>query len=106
MDYWLGFIAYELTLFAAIGFLVGGFDDVIIDCIWVARTLWRRLTVYRVTQRVTITTLNPPVMPGRIIVFIAAWDEAGAAPHLYTAGENGPDQSAVMLARDGRAWWD
>ncbi len=77
MDYWLGFIAYELTLFAAIGFLVGGFDDVIIDCIWVARTLWRRLTVYRVNQRVTITTLNPPVMRGRIIVFIAAWDEAG-----------------------------
>ena len=37
---------------------------------------------------------------------LAAWDETGGAPHLYSAGENGPDQSSVMIARDGRAWWD
>jgi glucose-6-phosphate 1-dehydrogenase len=37
---------------------------------------------------------------------LAAWEEAGGAPKLYTAGENGPDQSSVMLANDGRAWWD
>ncbi len=37
---------------------------------------------------------------------LAAWEQSGSAPLLYTAGENGPDQSAIMLARDGRAWSD
>jgi glucose-6-phosphate 1-dehydrogenase len=37
---------------------------------------------------------------------LAAWEEAGGAPKLYTAGENGPDQSSIMLANDGRSWWD
>ncbi len=76
MDYWLSVIAFELTLFAAIGFLVGGLDDIVIDCIWIARTLWRRLTIYRSNKRVNVSTLNPPVTPGRIIIFVAARDEA------------------------------
>jgi glucose-6-phosphate 1-dehydrogenase len=37
---------------------------------------------------------------------LAAWDEAGAEPHLYAAGSNGPTQSALLMDRDGRAWWD
>jgi glucose-6-phosphate 1-dehydrogenase len=37
---------------------------------------------------------------------LAAWDEAGGDPVGYAAGSNGPTQAAVMLDRDGRAWWD
>ncbi|MBL8545453.1 MAG: glucose-6-phosphate dehydrogenase [Hyphomonadaceae bacterium] len=37
---------------------------------------------------------------------LAAWDASGAEPYLYAAGSNGPTQSAVLLDRDGRAWWD
>jgi glucose-6-phosphate 1-dehydrogenase len=37
---------------------------------------------------------------------LAAWEEAGGEPHPYAAGSNGPTQSALMLDRDGRAWWD
>lgn len=37
---------------------------------------------------------------------LAAWDANGSEPHLYAAGSNGPTQSAVLLDRDGRAWWD
>ncbi len=37
---------------------------------------------------------------------LAAWDETGGEPHPYAAGSNGPTQSALMLDRDGRAWWD
>jgi glucose-6-phosphate 1-dehydrogenase len=37
---------------------------------------------------------------------LAAWDEAKVEPHLYAAGANGPTQSALLLDRDGRAWWD
>ena len=37
---------------------------------------------------------------------LAAWVELGAEPHLYAAGANGPTQSALLMDRDGRAWWD
>ena len=37
---------------------------------------------------------------------LAAWEETGQAPKLYAAGENGPNDSTVLLANDGRAWWD
>jgi glucose-6-phosphate 1-dehydrogenase len=37
---------------------------------------------------------------------LAAWEKAGGDPFAYAAGTNGPTQSAVLLDRDGRAWWD
>ena len=37
---------------------------------------------------------------------LAAWDALGGEPHPYASGSNGPTQSALMLDRDGRAWWD
>lgn len=37
---------------------------------------------------------------------LAAWEEQGGEPSAYAAGSNGPTQSALMLDRDGRAWWD
>jgi glucose-6-phosphate 1-dehydrogenase len=37
---------------------------------------------------------------------LAAWDRAGGDPYAYAAGTNGPTQSALLLDRDGRAWWD
>ncbi|HYD89828.1 MAG TPA: glucose-6-phosphate dehydrogenase [Vitreimonas sp.] len=37
---------------------------------------------------------------------LAAWRQAGVEPYGYAAGSNGPTQSALMLDRDGRAWWD
>ena len=63
-------------LFAAFGFVIGGIDDVIIDCIWIARSVCRRMTVYRHNDRAHVETLIQPKAPGRIIVFVAAWDES------------------------------
>jgi glucose-6-phosphate 1-dehydrogenase len=37
---------------------------------------------------------------------LAAWEKAGGEPQPYTAGTNGPTQSALLMDRDGRAWWD
>ena len=37
---------------------------------------------------------------------LAAWDEVGGEPYGYAAGSNGPTQSALLMDRDGRAWWD
>ena len=76
MDDLLALAAYELTLFAVIGFLIGGVDDFLIDCVWMLRSLWRNATVYRRYNRSNVATLPPPVTPGLIIVFIAAWDES------------------------------
>ncbi|UAK24150.1 glycosyl transferase family protein [Sphingomonas nostoxanthinifaciens] len=66
----------ELTLFAGIGLLLGGIDDLAIDLLWLARLVWRRATVYRRHRRSTAATLPPPERPGLIAVFVPAWREA------------------------------
>jgi len=37
---------------------------------------------------------------------LEAWAQAGGDPKPYAAGSNGPEASASLLDRDGRAWWD
>ncbi len=37
---------------------------------------------------------------------IEAWDRGGGAPELYAAGSNGPLAAAMMMDRDGRAWFE
>jgi adsorption protein B len=76
MDMWVAFdaAARELALFAAAGFLIGGLDDLGIDLIWLARSAWRRATVYSRHPRATAATLPPP-KPGRLAIFVPAWRE-------------------------------
>jgi bacteriophage N4 adsorption protein B len=76
LDVWLIFIAQELTLFAVAGFLVSGIDDILIDMVWIIRSLWRRLFVHLWHDRADAQTLAAPELPGRMIIFIPAWDEA------------------------------
>lgn len=66
----------ELLLFAAIGLLIGGIDDLLIDLLYGARRLWRSLTVYSRMSRMTARDLPPPGATGPIAVFVPAWDEA------------------------------
>lgn len=72
----LGLLRNELLLFAAIGLLIGGIDDVLIDLIYAARRLWRALAVYSRMPRMTARDLPPPGAAGPIAVFVPAWDEA------------------------------
>ncbi len=37
---------------------------------------------------------------------LSAWDADKTPAHLYAAGTDGPAQAAMMLDRDGRAWFD
>jgi adsorption protein B len=67
--------ARELALFAAFGFLIGGIDDLVIDLIWLFRTLWRRVAIYTRFPPADAATLAPPSHPGRLAVFVAAWHE-------------------------------
>ncbi|MBB5687613.1 glycosyl transferase family protein [Sphingobium boeckii] len=72
----LSAVAHEFVLFAAIGFLIGGLDDLVIDAIWLGRIYWRRTTIYRRYPRGDLLQLAPPDRPGWIAVFVAAWQEA------------------------------
>ena len=71
---WVAVAARELALFAAIGFLIGGLDDLAIDLIWIGRALWRRAVVYTVHPRADAASLGRP-MPGRLAIFVPAWRE-------------------------------
>jgi adsorption protein B len=64
-------VARELLLFAAAGLLIGGLDDLLVDLLYLARRL-----VKGPATPIRSYALTPPVQPGRMIVFIPAWDEA------------------------------
>jgi len=66
----------ELLLFAGIGLLIGGLDDLLVDLIYAVRRIWRSLTVYRRIPRMTARDLPPPGAAGPIAIFVPAWDEA------------------------------
>jgi len=60
--------AREALLFAAIGFLIGGLDDLLVDLLWL-REKWRgRL------RPVSASDLPPPARP--MAIFVPAWDES------------------------------
>ncbi len=69
-------VQHELLVFASFGFALAGLDDLIVDAIWVVRTLWRRTFVYTRHKRATVATLNPPTNSNRLVIFIPAWKEA------------------------------
>jgi len=72
----LGFARNELLLFAGVGLLLGGLDDVLLDLLYVVRRLWRDLTVYRRFPRMTAKDLPPSGVAGPIAIFVPAWQEA------------------------------
>lgn len=73
--------AREATLFAAIWFLVGGLDDLAVDIIYATRRLKNNLL-----PRKGAPILSDTLPPGRIAIFIPAWDESAViADMLRTA---------------------
>lgn len=64
----VAFTAREALLFAAIGFLVGGADDLLVDLLWLREKLRGRL------RPADATRLSPKGPP--LAIFIAAWDES------------------------------
>lgn len=63
-------VAREATLFAAIWFLVGGLDDLLVDLVYLIRRARRWL------RAEAMADLPGGIPEGRIAVFVAAWDEA------------------------------
>lgn len=77
--------ARELALFAAVGIALGGIDDLLVDLCWIAGRL-RRGYDRAAREAPTLASYGPPKRPGRLAIFIPAWDEAGViAPMLRHA---------------------
>lgn len=76
-------VARESMLFAGIGFLIGGIDDGLVDVIFVMRScrLW---LVRRRCPRLTLDDYPVASKPGRIAVFVAAWDEAAVIGEMLS----------------------
>jgi len=89
----LGLIVRELALFAATGILIGGLNDLAVDCLWFAGRGKQLLSSGR-TQLPALDRLPAPKRTGPMAVMIPAWDEAAViAPMLahslkIFAGEN------------------
>jgi len=79
-------ICAELTLFAAIGFLIFAIDDLIVDLIYFVRKGWRAAVIYSRFPRMFADRLPTPLRPGWMAVLVPAWDEAAViAPMLRAA---------------------
>ncbi len=79
---WLDEVVREAMLFAAVGFLIGGIDDLAVDALYLARALrdrWRR------TPRPTLADFPIEYCTGRIAVFVPAWDEAAVIGSMLRA---------------------
>jgi adsorption protein B len=61
-------------LSAAVGFLIGGLDDLLVDGVYLAVAVRRRLS--RDRSPATIAGYPVRAVPRRIAVFVAAWDES------------------------------
>ncbi len=75
----LAAVAREVLLFAAFGFLVGGIDDLLVDFLYICGRLAGR------GRRLALDDLKPPDRPGRIAVFVPAWDEVSVIGRMLDA---------------------
>lgn len=74
---WLDAVARETTLFAALWFVVGGIDDLLVDLIYGLRRLAGRGR--------PLPAIEGPVPEGRIAVFVPAWDESAVIGKMLRA---------------------
>lgn len=69
----------EAMLFAAVGLLIGGLDDLVVDLLFLIRRVWRRGR-----QRLSVAALADRGTAGRIVVFVPAWDEQAVIGAMLT----------------------
>jgi adsorption protein B len=73
-------LARELTLFAAVGFLVGGVDDLLVDLAWLVGRVRGRFA-----PDPKLAELQRPATPSRFAIFVAAWREDGVIGAMLRA---------------------
>ena len=77
----------ELMLFSCVGFLVGSIDELLIDLVWIGRSVWRRLFVYPRFEAWTARKLAHRPDAKSFAVFIPAWDEAAVIGPMLDAAK-------------------
>ncbi len=77
--------AAELALFAAVGFLLFGLDDLAVDMIYFLRRGWRAAMIYSRHPRMAAADLPAPMRPGWLAVLVPAWDEANVIGPMLRA---------------------
>jgi adsorption protein B len=78
-------IAAELALFAGVGFLLFAINDLAVDLIYFARSIWRSLTVYTRYPRAFASYFVFNKDPGLIAVLVPAWDESAVIASMLKA---------------------
>lgn len=73
---WIEIAHYELLLFGATWFLIGGINQLVVDAIWIGRRVYRQLRYYRKFPRLISAQLARPQSPGLITIFVPTWQEA------------------------------
>jgi len=81
----LGRLAAELALFAGVGFLLFGLNDLVVDLIYFARRFWRASTVYTRHRRAYACHYVFNREPGFMAIFVPAWDEAAVIASMLRA---------------------
>src|SRR3954454_10191196 len=81
-------IAAELALFAGVGFLLFAINDLAVDLIYFARSIWRSLTVYTRYPRAFASYFVFNKNPGLIAILVPAWDESAVIASMLKATVN------------------
>lgn len=85
----VGAIAHEVMLFASIGILILGLDDIFLDILWFA-TSWRQRRKFVAPQNLDSAIR----LTGPLAIFLPAWDESdiiAATLHQMLAAWDGED---------------
>ena len=72
----LGHVFYELALFSAIGYLIIGVDEIIVDLIWLGAHSWHRIHGDLLNSHGSVDRLPQRANPEWFAVFIPARDES------------------------------
>ena len=78
-------VAAELALFAGVGFLLFGLNDLAVDVIYFSRRFWRSLTVYRRHRRAYASYYVFNKDPGFMAILVPAWDESAVIASMLKA---------------------
>jgi adsorption protein B len=78
-------MAAELALFAGVGFLLFGINDLVVDIIYFGRAAWRALVIYPRYPRAFASELPESAEPGFFALLVPAWDEAAVIASMLRA---------------------
>jgi adsorption protein B len=90
-------VAAELALFAGVGFLLFGINDLVVDIIYFVRAAWRGLAVYSRYPRAFASDLPHSTEPGFLALLVPAWDEASVIPSMLRATVDRIDYSNYRI---------